>query len=77
MDITARLRGKTVAAVLTNGHVLQIRTTDGAELCVAWLDDNGTPLKGKPSASQSGVRLLARGLRDLMYFPSIRTKGSA
>lgn len=77
MDITARLRGKTVAAVMTNGHVLQIRTTDGAEISIAWLDGEGRPIKGKPSASSGGVRLLARGVRDLLYFPEIRTKGSA
>lgn len=77
MDITHRLRGKTVASVLTNGHVLQIRTTCGAEINVAWLDGEGRPIKGKPCASQSGVRLLARGLQDLMYFPNIRTKGTA
>lgn len=77
MDITHRLRGKTVAEVLTNGHLLQIRTTDGAELTLTWLDDDGKPLKGKPAVAQSGVRLLARGAQDLQYFPTLRTKGHA
>lgn len=77
MDITSRLRGKTVAEVTTNGHLLVIRTTDGAELTLAWLDGEGVPIKGKPAVAQSGVRLFARGLQDLMYFPTVRTKGQA
>jgi hypothetical protein len=77
MDITSRLRGKTVAEVSTNGHMLCIRTADGSELTVAWVNGEGVPIKGKPVVSQSGARLLARGVRDLMYFPTIRTKGEA
>jgi len=42
-DITTRIVGKRVAAVLSNGHVLQIRTACGAELEIVWLDDNGRP----------------------------------
>lgn len=77
MDITSRLRGKTVAEVSTNGHLLVIRTSCGAELTVAWLNGEGVPIKGKPAVAQSGVRLLARGLQDLMYLPNVRTKGQA
>lgn len=77
MDLTRRLRGKTIAAVLTNGHVLQIRTEDGAEINLVWLDDNGVPMMGKPTVAQHGVRLIARGLQDLIHYPSIATKGHA
>jgi hypothetical protein len=77
MDITSRLRGKVVAEVSTNGHLLVIRTSCGAELTVAWLNGEGVPIKGKPAVAQSGVRLLARGIQDLQYFPALRTKGQA
>lgn len=70
-DITSRIVGKRVAAVLSNGHVLQIRTDCGAELDIVWLDDNGLPLKGKPVLASSGVRLQARGVRDLIHMPGI------
>ncbi len=76
-DITARLRGKTVECVATNGHQLLIRTTDGAELVIVWADGEGRPLKGAPVVAQSGCRLIARGLQDLMHIPRIRTHGSA
>lgn len=77
MDITRRLRGKTVADVLCNGHILQIRTSDGAEINIAWLDDNGRPLKGKPAVAQHGVRLIARGVQELVHYPQLQTKGHA
>lgn len=77
MDITARLRGKKVAAVLTNGHILQIRTEDGAEIDIVWLNDNGEPIKGKPAVRQHGLRLIARGMNELVHYPSLKTKGHA
>ena len=69
MDLTLRLRGKRVAAVMTNGHLLNICTEDGAELTIAWVDDNGVPIKGKPVVAQHGVRLKMRGLQDLINLP--------
>jgi len=77
MDITSRLRGKVVAEVTTNGHLLCIRTQCGAELTLAWLDGEGVPIKGKPAVSQSGVRMFARGLHELQYYPTVRTRGQA
>ena len=77
MDITARLRGKKVAAVLTNGHILQIRTEDGAEIDIVWLNDNGQPIKGKPAVRQHGLRLQARGVQELAHYPSLQSKGFA
>ncbi len=67
--LTLRCVGKTLAAVLTNGHVLQLRMTDGSELSIAWADDHGNPIKGKPVLAQSGVRLQARGVQDLIHLP--------
>jgi len=54
-----------VAAVLTNGSTLQIRTSDGAEIDIAWVDDNGRAIKGKPVCTNHGVRLIVRGLQEL------------
>ena len=68
-DLTARLRGKRVAHVTTNGHLLRITTDDGAEIDVAWVDGNGVAIKGKPSVHQHGLRLNARGLQDLIHLP--------
>ncbi len=72
MDLTRRLRGKTVAAVMTNGHILQLRTSDGAEINICWVDDNGRPIKGQPLCVQHGVRLIAHGLKDLIHLPEAR-----
>lgn len=77
MDLTQRLAGKRVAAVLSNGHLLQLRTDDGSEITIAWCDDAGRPLKGQPVAVQGGVRLLARGMGSLLHFPRIATHGEA
>lgn len=69
-DLTRLLRGKKVAAVFTNGHVLQIRTEDGAELNIGWLDDNGEPIKGRPTVARHGFRLDVRGIKDLIHVPN-------
>jgi hypothetical protein len=69
MDLTMRLRGKTVAEVRTNGHALSIRAHDGTFLDVAWVDDNGNPIMGKPVVQAHGVRLQAAGLQDLIHLP--------
>ena len=71
MDLTHRLRGRRVAACFTNGHVLSIRLEDGSEVNVAWLDDNGVPLKGKPALQSSGGRLRAEGIRELQSLQTL------
>jgi hypothetical protein len=65
-DLTRRLRGKQVAAVMTNGHVLAIRTEEGSEIRVVWVDDNGEVIKGRPLVQGSGLRLRAEGMRDII-----------
>lgn len=60
MDLTRQLRGKEVAAVLHNGHILQIRCADGAEINVAWLGEDGKPMKGRPVITTKGWRMRAR-----------------
>jgi hypothetical protein len=76
-DITRRLRGKTVSEVVTNGNALRIHTNDGAELDIVWLDDNGVPIKGKPAVRTHGARLVAKGMQELIHYPTLRTKGFA
>lgn len=70
MDLTVRLRGKKIGDVLTNGHILKLCTDDGAEINIAWLDDNGRPIKGKPAIVQHGLRLIAAGTQDLINHPA-------
>jgi hypothetical protein len=67
MDLTRQLKGKKIAAVFSNGHVLQFRMEDGAEFNVVWLNDNGEPLKGKPVVAQHGFRLKAAGMKDIIH----------
>lgn len=71
MDITRLLRGKTIAYIATNGHVLSIRCSDNSEINVAWVDDNGLPIMGKPVAQSRGGRLRADGIRDLIRVPEL------
>jgi len=59
MDLTRQLRGKQVVAVLMNGHILSIRTADGAEVNVRWVDENGATLKGRPVIDTRGWRMRA------------------
>lgn len=68
VDLTRLLRGKRIACLLTNGHVLQIRCHDGSEINVAWVDEHGTAIMGKPVVQQRGARLIARGLTDNLIF---------
>lgn len=70
MDLTARLRGKTVAALFTNGHLLIVKATDGTEVHIAWADGEGRALKGLPVCVQHGVRLHVPGLHDLIHHPA-------
>lgn len=74
--LTTRLLGKRLAAVLTNGHLLQICTHEGDELEIAWLDDNGVPLKGRPALVKAGTRLhAAHAVRDVINGPQLTRHG--
>jgi len=69
MDLTRQLRGKQVAAVMTNGNVLVIQMHDGSEILVKWVDDNGETIKGRPVLGSRGMRMRAEGVRDLIHMP--------
>jgi len=73
VDITARLRGKTIAAITTNGYAVRITCHDGSEMDVMWVDDNGRRLKGKPMIGNYGVRLAAEGIKDIMKPDLVRS----
>ncbi len=76
--LTLRLHGKAIGAVLTNGHLLELRMLDGSECRIAWLDDNGVPIKGRPVLHQAGVRLDARQFsRDVINGPQLTRHGVA
>lgn len=77
MDIHTRLAGKRIAEVLHNGQVLNIRTHDGAEVMIAWVDDNGRPIKGRPAVVQSGARIKAASLKDLANLPAMGVREPA
>lgn len=69
MELTKRLHGRRVASVQTNGNVLALRLEDNTEVCIAWVDDNGRAIKGRPVMHSSGGRLNARSLHDLIRDP--------
>jgi hypothetical protein len=66
MSLTAELCGQRIAAVMSNGNTLALQFHDGSELQVAWVDDNGKPIKGKPVMRSKGFYLRAEGLQDLI-----------
>jgi len=67
MQLTKEMQGKRVESVLTNGHLLCIRCTDGFEIQVQWVDDSGNPIKGKPVARAVGLHIIARGAREIKH----------
>ncbi len=74
-SITAALRGKLVRYCASNGHILVITLNDGSELRVAWVDDNGDPIKGRPVVEGSGVRMKAERMQDLIHLPTGKLAG--
>lgn len=71
MDLTRQLRGKEVAYVATKGDVLLIFTHDGDEIAIAWVDENGHSVKGRPVIRQRGKRMFAKPA-DLVLLPEGR-----
>ena len=65
-DITSRLRGQVIEALWSNGTVLSIQVAGGGVAHIAWLDDKGEPLKGRPVLVRHGVLLRAEGMRDII-----------
>ena len=59
--ISLCMTGKVIADVWKSDRCLIIRTTDGCEIKVAWVDDEGRPVSGRPAISSFGknVRLYA------------------
>ncbi len=70
MNALCFLAGGIVGAVALAIAAIAIRCHDGTEVNIAWVDDNGTPIKGKPTAALYGYRLLANGMRDLIRLPN-------
>lgn len=53
MNITANMAGKTLEAAYTNGDMLMLRTTDGHEYRIKWVD-------GEPCLMGIDVRILVQ-----------------
>lgn len=51
MNITAHMAGKTLESALTDGKKLILRTTDGHEFRIEWID-------GEPTLTGVDVRIL-------------------
>lgn len=73
MDITVRLRGKRIASITTNGTLLRLTMEDNSEMDIAWVDDNGRPIKGRPMVKDFGVRLHGHGIKDILRPDLLRT----
>jgi hypothetical protein len=54
-----QLAGQEIDYVATNGDILVLRTKNGKELRVAWVDDNGVAIKGKPALMFCGLHVKA------------------
>lgn len=66
MELTRSLKGREIEAVMCNGHVVAIQCKDGSEIRIAWVGEDGRPVKGRPVLEGRGVRLKAAGMRELM-----------
>ena len=67
--LTQRFHGRRVRQCETNGHLLAFRLEDNSVVQVAWVDDNGKPIKGRPVVESSGARLNARSLQEMIRMP--------
>ncbi len=59
-QLSLLLAGKTIGDVWTDGRVLNIRTLDGYEVDIAWVDEDGKPANGRPAFSFAGKRVRAK-----------------
>jgi len=54
------LAGHVVKEVLKNNEVLIIKVENGDEIRVAWVDENGKPVKGTPAIAFYGRNIVPR-----------------
>jgi hypothetical protein len=59
MEITRQLAGRKVRAVGKYNDALVIMCDDGYEVQVAWVDENGKPVKGQPMVMFAGKKVVA------------------
>lgn len=69
MQLTMRLVGREIKEVRSNGHLLALRLDDNTEVVIAWVDDNGKAIKGRPVVHSSGGRIDTRSLHELIKIP--------
>jgi hypothetical protein len=58
-DLTDRLAGRKVEAILKSDNILVIRCEDGIETHVSWCDKDGAPVNGEPQVSWYGKHVYA------------------
>ena len=58
-QISLLMAGKVIAEVLKNDEVLIVRCVDGTEVRVAWVDDEGKQVKGRPAIEFAGRHVIA------------------
>lgn len=54
------LHGKELAEVLKTEELLVIKCMNGDEIRIAWVDENGRPVKGKPAIAFFGRDIVPR-----------------
>ena len=59
-DISMRMAGKTIELIMKSNERLLIRCEDGTEMQIAWVDDNGKPVKGHPVIKWFGRHVRAK-----------------
>ncbi len=59
-SMTMRMTGKPIHSIMKSNERLMIRAENGDELHVAWVDENGKPVKGRPIIVWYGRRVLAK-----------------
>ncbi len=57
--LTTILSGKQIECIYHNGQVLLVRCTNGFEVKIAWLDDDGKPVDGSPHIVGQGIHIHA------------------
>lgn len=64
-NLTALLHGKTVDTVTANGKAMRITMTDGTEVDLVWMNEEGRGLEGRPHILAHGRRIRAVGVNEL------------
>jgi hypothetical protein len=59
-DLSMRLAGRQIEAIMKTQNTLVIRCEDGTECHVAWMNEAGDPTEGEPAVVWFGRNVLAK-----------------